>query len=118
MTRQYTSSQKVSKTIASADKSELSQIDIPSGEVWQIYSIWGQGGSGFFHVEPTTMPAMKSNYVQNVGADEIYVHGNDKGWPVNITVSGPSTITCSVTNDAATSVDCNIGIMYSVTFAN
>ena len=118
MTRQYTSSQKVTNTIASASKTEIGTIDIPSGETWQIYSVWFQGGGGFGHLEPTTMPAMKSNYPQNVPADEVWIHENDKGWPVNVAISGPSQLSLSVTNDSASSIDCNAAVMYTVTFAN
>ena len=118
MVRQYTASQKVQNTIASADKSEIGTLDIPQGETWSIYSVWFQGGSGFGHMEFTTLPAMKSNYVQNVGADELYVHTGDKGWPVAVSQSGPSQVSLSVTNDAATSVDCAAMIAYTVTYAN
>ena len=107
----YTDNQVMSATVASTSETNLATINVPSGRLYTITSLWGAGaGGGTFRISVDTYPSMQGVRVQN-SADPTNIGANDP-YSENIQVAGPAEIKGYVTNLSSSSTRCVINMEY------
>ena len=99
----FTDSQEVSATIASTSKSTIGTINVAKGRTFLLTNVWfGSENKGIGVLEVDLYASMIGRYVFNTDSP-IEVAAESMGWPLNIPVPGPATITLSTEQYAATS---------------
>ena len=109
----YTDSQTISATVASSSEVELNSINVPSGLVYTLTSLWSghdNGGGGEIRLKIDTYTQGNFNYVMNGLSSS--VSSSDIRTPVNIPVRGPALIQTFMTPDDATSGEGVIQVEY------
>jgi len=99
----FTDAQELSATIASVSKTSIGTVNIPKGRTYVLTNIWfGSAQKGIGIIEIDIYPSLIGRYVFNTDS-AIEVAAESMGWPLNIQVPGPATITLSTEQAAATS---------------
>jgi hypothetical protein len=107
----FTDNQVMIGTVASTSETNLATINVPSGRVFTITSLWGAGaGGGTYRIAVDTYPSMQGVRVQN-SSDPTQI-GATLAYSENISVSGPAEIKGYVTNLSSSSTSCKINIEY------
>jgi hypothetical protein len=99
----FTDSQEVSATIATVSLSTIGTINVPKGRTYLLTNIWfGSAQKGIGIISVDIFPSMIGRYVFNTDS-AIETANESMGWPLNVGIAGPATITLSTEQAAATS---------------
>jgi hypothetical protein len=109
----YTDSTTISQTLATTSETELTSINVPSGLVYTLTSLWAghdNGGGGEIRLAIDTYTQGRFQYVMNGLSSS--VSSSDIRTPVNIAVRGPALIQTFATPDDNTSGEFVLQVEY------